>query len=421
MSTRATVLLTLIAVLNTQCAATTTQQNQDATPDRASETWVDRVEEERVDASIDIAMDSIIDEPMDVAPDQAPDVVSDTADVTLCPRDPPSGPPSGTNRSCGDGGAPDWHCREVPFCGGEFTIGSTSAWNILDERLSYRPYTMRPCDVHRAIATGGYIDAYEVTVARFREWVEAGMPRPRDQEILFNGIPWNGAPDDELALPNRATADERIPGVTTNDAMCTWSPTHGVHDDLPINCVNATLAALFCWWDGKHIATEVGWEFVATNRGTTPTPFGAIPTGADACEFGDVGGYAGICPRQTLPSPVGSHPRGVTRDPPGVHDLWGGMQEFTIGPDFPYAGITRPYPVGCLRSPLSTSLDGVFEMIDGKLYGDFYLRGLAWFQSPSEHSYFTTPSTRSRSPTRIDVNRSVRAGIRCMRWVPEPR
>lgn len=289
--------------------------------------------------------DSVQDVPEEMRPDIV-DVAMERPDGPDCPRDPPSGPPLGVGRSCGDGGAPAWQCREVPYCGGRYTMGSTDAWEVyinpnpgMGTRVNLR---MRTCDVHEAVVRGGYVDAYEVTVARFRAWVNAGMPRPANGEPYFSGLRWDDGFNEQLQVPTQATAEERVPGMTTSNAMCTWSPTPGVNDDLPINCLTVMSAFVFCWWDGKHIATEIAWEYLATNRGTTPTPFGMVLPDSRGCAYGDVGSGAGICPRRMLPSAVNTHPTGATRDPAGIHDLWGGVQEFVVGLNSPYA------PVPCL-------------------------------------------------------------------------
>jgi formylglycine-generating enzyme required for sulfatase activity len=351
--------------------------------------------------------------------------VEDGSDVGMeCPRDPASGPPPDTGRSCNSSGAPSWQCREVAYCGGRYRMGALDALDVFipDDN---RSLPMRSCDLHDAVVRGGYADAYEVTVARYRAWVNAGMPHPRHGENFFNGLLWDDAFNEQLVLPDRATADERVSGVSTTDAMCTWNAPSGSGDDLPVNCVTTMAAVAFCWWDGKHLATEIAWEYLATNSGTTPTPFGSVVRDNLGCPYGDVGGYAGACPRNALPQRVGSHPMGATRTPAGIHDLWGGVQEVVIGLRSPYSPLNRPPgPTACVRNA-ETSIDGRFSVTGGFLAdGEFLLRGAAWFQSALEHGYFAVSATRAGLPggrPKLIPRRSVRQGIRCMRWLPEPR
>lgn len=395
------------------------------------------------DAAPDVGLDLLdaMDDRPDAGPDSSPpdrmDVTDDRGDVDVrdgeaavdasdevrppdadCPRDPPSGPPADVGQSCGAGRAPAEHCREVAFCGGAYRMGSTEAWDVTSLTAEGRSLPMRACDVHEAVARGGYVDAYEVTVARYRVWVNAGFPRPRSGDHYFNGLVWDTAFNRDLVIPDRATMDDRVPGVMSADAMCTWSATPGVNDALPINCVPVAAAVAFCWWEGKHLITEVGWEYLATNRGTTPTPFGPVPPAEGVCSRGDVGGYTGQCPRRMLPMAIGTHPDGATRDPAGIHDMWGGVQEWVFGLASPYAPYFPSMPLCARDAP--RSVDGASDF-----FREVMQRGPAWFQNATEFAYFYHAATRAgraglsepkgRSPT------SVRVGFRCARWLPEPR
>jgi formylglycine-generating enzyme required for sulfatase activity len=330
-----------------------------------------------------------------------------------CEHDPPSGPPAGTNRSCASGGAPAWHCNEVHYCGGTFLMGSTNAMEILVQLAMGGPgktpfYRMRHCDVHRARAHTGYVDAYEVTVARFRAWVRAGMPHPAIGERYFRDLVWRN--DFRVEVPTRASSMDLVTGFMANNAMCTYSDTPGVNDDLPVNCVQGVTATAFCWWDGKHVATEVSWEYLARNRGRTTMPFGEAPEGNEACRRGDVGAFTGLCPREDIPQPVNAFPLGATMDPPGIFGLYGGVLEGTIGPRRPYSGGTT----SCIQAS---------ESVDGEAV-EYVYRGTSWFQSLEDHRAHENAASRGSSlrPDGVTVGtRSPQVGIRCMRWVPEPR
>jgi len=435
MSTAVRWVMTVLALLG---CSTTAGGTQDAlTPDRveaaadafdAADAAPDRVDVSEVDQR-DAALDEA---PAPDAPDadastDVPTEEASTAPDADCPRDPPSGPPAGVGQSCGEGRAPSAHCREVAFCGGTYRMGSTEAWDVFIPRTDGRNQQMRSCDVHEAVARGGYVDAYEVTVARYRAWLNAGFPHPRSGERYFGGLQWMTQFNDALVIPNRSTARDRVPGVAATDAMCTWSATPGVNDDLPINCVPVMAAIAFCWWDSKHLITEIGWEYLATNRGTTPTPFGAIPAADAVCSRGDVGGYTGQCARNPLPMRIGTHPEGATRDPAGIHDLWGGMQEWVLGLRSPYALWFAPPDSPFCSRDAPRSVDGEFEVVGGSLSGggDILQRGPAWFQSATEFAYFYHAATRAGTSGQTSPMEggpsSVRTGFRCARWLPEPR
>lgn len=344
-------------------------------------------------------------------------------EAMVCPQDPPSGPPPETRRSCGPGEAPSWHCREVHHCGGTFTMGSRQAWeirvNVLDDIKGYvyRTFPMRECDLHTAVVRPGYVDAYEVTVARFRVWVNAGMPHPARDAVVFGERRWLTEYNSDMILPDRSTANDEQPGVPVTNAMCTWSPTPGVNDNLPINCVNLWSAVAFCWWERKHLATEAAWEFLARNSGTTDTPFGATIADERGCAYGDVGGVNGLCPRELLPQPVDAFPLGATRNPPDIHGLWGGLREWVHVHHRPYADVLGP-DARC-GFPAGTTVDGEGDGVA--------LRGSAWLQTREEHARFLHSATRSSGFSGNSANggggfstRSASQGFRCMRWVPEP-
>jgi formylglycine-generating enzyme required for sulfatase activity len=361
----------------------------------------------------------------------APDIVdvrADASDASTCTLDPPSGPPANVGRSCRAMGVPAEHCREVGYCGGRYRMGSTDAWEVRST-VSWTTFSerftmpIRTCDLHEGVVRGGYVDAYEVTVARFRAWVNAGLPRPAVEQPFFGRVVWNIRSEDDIRQFGTVSANDRVPGMPTTDEMCTWSPTPGVNDNLPMNCVTLASAAAFCWWDGKQIATEVAWEYLATNRGTTPTPFGSVYEDGRGCDYGDVGVAAGVCPRASRPAPVGTHPMGVTRDPPGVHDLWGGLQEYVLGPGSPYSPM-RTWPVwstACIRNALPT-IEGDKVATRDAVNGAFMVRGASWFHSLEDHRHFAHARTRGGMPEpTMGANRprSVRVGIRCMRWVAD--
>jgi formylglycine-generating enzyme required for sulfatase activity len=301
-----------------------------------------------------------------------------------CEHDPPTGPAIPTNRSCDDPEVPGWHCNEVHFCGGSYQIGDLAAYDLGTR--------MDTCMIHTGNVRSGYVDAYEVTVARFRAWVLAGRPQPSYQADFFAGVPWRGA---ELDKYNYHTGDPAAP--------CTFEITPHIHDDLPMNCVPAGDAAAFCWWDGKHLMTEVAWEYVARNSGTTATPMGNVPTPAAACAIADVGRSNGSCSARAMPAPVQAFPMDVTRDPPGVYGMFGGLSEFAMfGPP--------NYRMGC------RGLSVVQE--DGFRSPGFLtvVHGAAWNMMADQQQRMSHSASRYGG-----YSTRVSDGFRCARWSPEPR
>lgn len=344
-------------------------------------------------------------------------------DAGRCPPTLPDGgappPPPGVSRSCGPGGAPAWHCNEVAYCGGEFTMGSTDAAEVhgAADRSTFR---MRACDPRRRIVRGGYIDAYEVTVARFRAWVNAGRPRPASYEVVY---PWGEWTLDKrnwqpLGYVNMGDGDT-VPGMPGTVANCTWSPVEGVNDDLPMNCIDGVQAVAFCWWDGRHLVSEEAWEYLASNFGTTSSIRPADLTQAESCTLGDLNARNGICPRQDLPRPVNTFPLSGPPSVPGLFGMIGGVQEIAAGPLSPLDGACgfqgSVDPARCCNRRYPETDDHI-PREGGSL------RGTSWWLAEEDQRWMRHVSSRSRGSRTAQLDdrpgRSPNMGIRCARWVP---
>ncbi len=189
-----------------------------------------------------------------------------------------------TQRSC-EGGASG--CGMVSVPGGTFAMGD--------------PMARRGGPVQTAITVSPFmIDRYEVTVARFRRFWDAGHPGVPDQWVVYRGgrnLPW--------AL----TTYE--PGRAADIAECTWNPAAGNFESRPINCVDWFTAQAFCVWDGGRLPTEAEWEFAARGTDGRAFPWGNEAPDGRLCWGGNDQGLMGTCDEEGGAFTPGASPFGA--------------------------------------------------------------------------------------------------------------
>ena len=180
-----------------------------------------------------------------------------------------------------------------------------------------------------------YLDKYEITVGRFRQFVNAGMGTqdkpPEDgagAHPLIEGSGWKSAWNTNLP----ANADALKTAMKCDSTFQTWTDAaDGGNESRPQNCINWYEAFSFCAWDGGRLATEAEWNYAAAGGSEQREyPWGS---GIDASKasYNDGSGCTGNgnpdCVLTDL-IVVGSKPAGNGKW--GHSDLAGNVWEWTL-------------------------------------------------------------------------------------------
>ncbi len=239
--------------------------------------------------------------------------------------------PGVAEQSCAAGlsceGASCCESPEVP--GSTFLMGCQEGDRDYDEEPE-----------HSVTLSSYRLDAFEVTVGRFRPFVDAvaGGWRPEQGGGSHPKIPgsgWLPAWDDELP---------RDGAEFTGNLKCihykhTWTDTPANNETYPINCANWYEALAFCIWDGGRLPTEAEWEHAAAGGDENrPYPWGEALPDCERVRMAD-------CPEVGEPEPVttpfvGVGTRAAGRSRWDQYDMAGSLWEWTFDgySDYWYAG-----------------------------------------------------------------------------------
>jgi sulfatase modifying factor 1 len=184
-----------------------------------------------------------------------------------------------------------------------------------------------------------YLDKYEITVARFRVFVNAGMGTQDNPPGKHSGAnpriassgwssTWN------IHLPVDTAALKRA--LKCHATYQTWTDAPGSNESKPVNCLDWYTAFAFCAWDGGRMATEAEWNYAAS--GGSEQRYYPWSSPAQSTTIDD--SYAVYCGGTCRVENVGSRsPRGDGRW--GQSDLGGNAWEWTLD------WSADPYPMPC--------------------------------------------------------------------------
>jgi formylglycine-generating enzyme required for sulfatase activity len=180
---------------------------------------------------------------------------------------------------------------------GPFTMGSNRG--LQNER-----------PVHQVDLAAFYIDQYEVTNARFAEFLNQQKIRGEDISFYLPEL------DEDSDLYLEGTS---------------WNVFNGL-EDYPVNIVSWAGANAYCRWRGGRLPTEAEWEKAARGAGERTYPWGEAIT----CNVANFFGAPDGGPCQEYTSPVGSYPNGIS--PYGAYDMVGNVWEYvqSVYKDYPY-------------------------------------------------------------------------------------
>lgn len=251
--------------------------------------------------------------------------------------------------SCGEdapatlacGAAGQTCCASLPIPGGSFnrTYGDDG--------------TGSSAQADPASVSGYRLDAYLVTVGRFRRFVAASVAGWRPAAGAGKHVHLNGgrglvdsggsgfepgwADADSLRLAG--TAADWSARLACDPSFQTWTDAAGPNERLPLNCVDWFDAYAFCIWDGGFLPAEAEWEYAAAGGAQQRAyPWGSADPGSSSlyvisdCNYppGSIG-----CAGAGNVAPVGTAALGAGRW--GQLDLAGELAEWTLDWFAPYA------------------------------------------------------------------------------------
>jgi sulfatase modifying factor 1 len=249
-------------------------------------------------------------------------------------------------------------CESLRVPGGVFPMGRS-----VDGTDAYSDGAPNELPEHLVQVSPFTLDKYEITVGRFRRFMETydGTPPPAGAGANphIPGSGWQSG----WPLPSPVALRAAL-SACDGYADPTWTPAPSYSESLPLNCIDWYAAFAFCIWDGGRLPTAAEWEFAAAGGSENRLyPWGEAEPNYDLAAYNCSGVDPAGPPCATVDIiNVGSRPDGNGRW--GHADLADSMMEMTRD-----SYDSNYYPVpdsGLLVDPadLSTSA-GLYEARGG--------------------------------------------------------
>lgn len=265
--------------------------------------------------------------------------------------------PSGLTKlnvtACDEGFCSAGACGAPPSCAGmDAVCGPDSAADCCEALVVtageqfYRGFDTN----HPATVSDFRLDKYEVTVGRFRNFVQAmvdgwqpsagsgkhthlnGGEGLIEEEDTFEpgwDVSWtSGANGLFWGSVSKGSWDSALQGGgQCNDSS--WTADPGPNETKPIGCLQWYQAYAFCIWDGGFLPSETEWEYAATGGPQELSyPWGSTGATPDRAVYGCETEGNAVCDIEDDLLAVGSKPDG--NSPWGHSDLAGSMREWVL-------------------------------------------------------------------------------------------
>jgi formylglycine-generating enzyme required for sulfatase activity len=222
------------------------------------------------------------------------------------------------------------------------------------------------------------LDTYQVTVGRFRQFVNAGMGTQASPPPIgagartLNGMVNQGGWDPAWNASLTANTAALVAAVKCRVSWQSWTDTAGANEALPMNCITWFEAFAFCAWDGGLLPTETEWNYAAAGGSEQRAYPWSNPAGSLAidCSYANYNNGTAVCvnPPNRGVNRVGSEsPKGDSKY--GQAELSGTVAEWMLD------WYLNPYGNSCNDcADLTAGANRVIR--GGNFYaGEQYLRG----------------------------------------------